>query len=211
MTTDQLITAIAADAIPSRPFARSFRYATAAGIAGAGLIFFTAIGPRPDLSPALETWRFLFKFLITVPLAAAAIAAVGELADPSKWMRDRRFPLLAPLGLLTIAAVSELLILPQGLWAVRLVGSNAVNCMTLIPLLSIIPLAAFLTVLRRGAAFDPGKTGAAAGLAAAAIAASFYALNCFDDSPLFVITWYPLATSIVVASGYLLGRRMLRW
>jgi hypothetical protein len=211
MTTDELITVIAADATPSAPFARSFRYAAGAGIAGAGLIFFVAIGPRPDLSPALETWRFLFKFLITVPLAAAAIVAVAGMAEPCKWMRDRRFALLAPLGLLAIAALSELCVLPRSLWMVRLVGSNAINCMTLIPLLSIVPLAAFLGVLRRGAAFDPGRTGAAAGLAAAAIAASFYALNCFDDSPLFVITWYPLAVSIVVAAGYLLGRRMLRW
>ncbi|HEX2366570.1 MAG TPA: NrsF family protein, partial [Bradyrhizobium sp.] len=31
------------------------------------------------------------------------------------------------------------------------------------------------------------------------------------DSPLFVIAWYPLATSIVATIGYLLGRRMLRW
>jgi len=211
MTTDQLITAIATDTILSRPFARSFRYATVAGIAGAGLIFFTAIGARPDLSPALETWRFLFKFLITVPLAATAVAAAAAMADPCKWLRDRRLLLLAPLGLLAIAALSELFVLPHGLWVVRLVGSNALNCMTLIPLLSIAPLAAFLIALRRGAASDPGRAGAAAGLAAAAIAASFYALNCFDDSPLFVITWYPLATSLVVASGYLLGRRMLRW
>ena len=94
---------------------------------------------------------------------------------------------------------------------VRLVGSNSINCMTLIPLLAIIPLATFLAVLRHGAPRDPGRTGAAAGLAAAAIAASFYALNCFDDSPLFVITWYPLATSIVAACGYLLGRSILRW
>jgi hypothetical protein len=66
-------------------------------------------------------------------------------------------------------------------------------------------------VLRRGAPRDPGRTGAVAGLAAASSAASFYAVNCFDDSPLFVITWYPLATSILVACGYLLGRRILRW
>jgi hypothetical protein len=104
-----------------------------------------------------------------------------------------------------------LFMLPRSLWMVRLVGSNSANCLTLIPLLAMMPLAAFLTVLRHGASFDPGKTGATAGLAAAAIAASFYALNCFDDSPLFVVTWYPLASSIVVAFGYLLGRRILRW
>jgi hypothetical protein len=211
MNTDQLITAIVADRSQPIPFGRSFRCAAAAGIAAAGLIFFAAIGPRQDLALALDTWRFLLKFLITVPLAAIASLVVLGMGQPHKWTKSRPLLLLAPLGLLLISALFELFMLPRSLWMVRLVGSNSANCMTLIPLLAMMPLAAFLTVLRRGASFDPGKTGATAGLAAAAIAASFYALNCFDDSPLFVVTWYPLASSIVVAFGYLLGRRILRW
>lgn len=211
MNTDQLITAIAADAAPSRPFDRSFHYATAIGIAGAGIIFFAAIGPRTDLAAALGTWRFLLKFVITVPLAIAATMAILGMSRPDTWNRYRSFPLMAPLVLLAIATLFELSVVPRSLWMVQLVGSNSINCMTLIPLLAVIPLAAFLAVLRRGAPRDPGRTGAVAGLAAAAIAASFYALNCFDDSPLFVITWYPLATSIVTAFGYLLGRRILQW
>jgi hypothetical protein len=211
MNTDQLITAIAADAAPSRPFGRLFCYTSLAGVAGAGVLFFSAIGPRPDLAAALDTWRFLFKFAITTPLAIVATLTILDMARPDRWHGYRSFPLTIPLGLLAIAALLELSVVPRSLWMARLVGSNSVNCMTLIPLLSIIPLAAFFAVLRRAAPFDPGRTGAVAGLAAAAIAASFYALNCFDDSPLFVITWYPLATSIVVACGYLLGRRILRW
>jgi hypothetical protein len=53
--------------------------------------------------------------------------------------------------------------------------------------------------------------GAVAGLAASGIAATFYASNCTDDSPLFVITWYPIAILIVAAVGYLIGRKLLRW
>jgi len=211
MHTDQLITAIAADAAPSRPFDRSFRYATAIGVAGAGVIFFAAIGPRPDLVAALGTWRFPFKFVITMPLAITATMAILGISRPGTWDKDSSFPLAAPLVLLAIAAVLELFLVPRSLWLVRLIGSNSVNCMTLIPLLAVIPLAAFLAVLRHGAPRDPGRAGGLAGLAAAAIAASFYAINCFDDSPLFVMTWYPLATSLVVALGYVLGRRTLRW
>src|SRR5215813_11418626 len=211
MHTDQLITAIAADAAPSRPFDRSFRYATAIGVAGAGVIFFAAIGPRSDLAAALGTWRFLFKFVITMPLAITATMAVLGISRPGAWDKYSSFPLAAPLVLLAIAAVFELFLVPRSLWLVRLVGSNSINCMTLIPLLAVIPLAAFLAVLRHGAPRDPGRAGGLAGLAAAAIAASFYAINCFDDSPLFVMTWYPLATSLVVALGYVLGRRTLRW
>jgi hypothetical protein len=53
--------------------------------------------------------------------------------------------------------------------------------------------------------------GAIAGLAASGIAATFYATNCTDDSPLFVVVWYPLAVGFVTLIGCLSGRRFLRW
>jgi hypothetical protein len=37
-----------------------------------------------------------------------------------------------------------------------------------------------------------------------------YAAHCTDDSPLFVATWYTLATALVTAIGALLGVRFLR-
>ena len=69
----------------------------------------------------------------------------------------------------------------------------------------------FITALKNGAPAHPGLSGAMAGLAAGSIAAVFYAMNCFDDSPLFVITWYPLAILAVVSAGYLAGARYLQW
>jgi len=69
----------------------------------------------------------------------------------------------------------------------------------------------FLAALRKGAPSQPGLAGAVAGLAASGIAATFYASNCTDDSPLFVMTWYPLAILIVTAAGYVVGRTLLRW
>jgi len=93
----------------------------------------------------------------------------------------------------------------------RLIGHNARFCLTLIPLLSIGPLACLLTALRRGAPSNPGLAGSVAGLAASGIAATLYAAYCIDDSPLFVMTWYPIATLIVTMTGYLIGRKLLRW
>jgi hypothetical protein len=73
----------------------------------------------------------------------------------------------------------------------------------------------FITALKSGAPAYPGLSGAMAGLAASSLAAAFYATNCFDDSPLFVITWYPLAilavVSAVVSAGYFASLRYLRW
>ena len=77
--------------------------------------------------------------------------------------------------------------------------------------MSIAPLAALIFALREGAPAHPAWTGALAGAAAAGVAATIYATNCTDDSPLFVASWYPLATLIVVAAGALAGRRFLAW
>ena len=40
---------------------------------------------------------------------------------------------------------------------------------------------------------------------------SLYAFHCFDDSPLFVATWYLLAAIPVVVIGAVAGSRLLRW
>ena len=65
--------------------------------------------------------------------------------------------------------------------------------------------------MREGAPQYPALSGALAGAAAAGVAATIYASNCTDDSPLFVASWYPLATLVVVAAGALAGRRFLQW
>jgi hypothetical protein len=59
------------------------------------------------------------------------------------------------------------------------------------------------------AAHQPGLTGAAG--VAAGLAAALYALQCTDDSPLFVATWYPLAILIVSLLGAAAAQRLLRW
>ena len=48
-----------------------------------------------------------------------------------------------------------------------------------------------------------------AGAAAAGVGALVYASSCPDDSPLFVATWYPLATLICMGVGAVAGRRFL--
>ena len=68
-----------------------------------------------------------------------------------------------------------------------------------------------LAILRNGAPASPALAGGAAGLLAAATAAALYAFHCFDDSPLFVVTWYAIATLPVITLGAVIGGRLLRW
>ena len=45
----------------------------------------------------------------------------------------------------------------------------------------------------------------------AGLAATLYASHCTDDSPLFVATWYTVATALVTAIGAFIGSRVLRF
>ncbi len=84
-------------------------------------------------------------------------------------------------------------------------------CLTYIPLIGIGPLAVVLLALRHGAPTSPARAGTVAGLLAGGIAATFYAAQCTDDSPLFVATWYTIAAALVSAIGALAGPRVLRF
>jgi hypothetical protein len=85
------------------------------------------------------------------------------------------------------------------------------RCTITIPILAAPIVAALIVALRAGAPLQPGWTGALARAASAGVAALVFAPSCPDDSPLFVATWYPLATLICAGVGALAGRRFLAW
>jgi hypothetical protein len=119
--------------------------------------------------------------------------------------------LLPVLFLLAVAGTAELASWPSSRWLDLLIGSNAAGCLLLIPVLSVLPLAAAFGVLRRAAPARPPVAGAVAGLFAGAIGAALYATHCTDDSPLFVATWYGAAIAFVTGIGAVLGKKLLRW
>ncbi|MGA2793577.1 MAG: NrsF family protein [Roseiarcus sp.] len=212
MKTSQLIDALVADR--SRQGLRlgaRFFLALGAGALVSACLFFAAIGPRPDIVLAAHTLRFDLKFMDALALALPSALLALRLLRPDARPGALALAFLAPFLLLGAAVVTELALVPADLWGTRLIGSNAVHCLTIIPLLSIAPLAALLMVMREGAPQNPRIAGALAGAAAAGIAATLYASNCPDDSPLFVASWYPLATLIAVAAGAFAGDRLLRW
>ena len=211
MKTKDLIAALVADRAASRlSFARGFALAwLAGGVVSLGL-FFVVLGLRRDLAAALGTWRFDLKLVLVLLALVLAFGLCRVLGRPVAAPHPGRR--LLPLAVLAAAAVAiELLVVPPASWGTRLVGSNALVCLTAIPLLALAPLATVLAALRSAAPASPTLAGAAAGLLAATAAASLYAFHCFDDSPLFVATWYTLAAIPVVAIGAIAGRRLLRW
>ena len=212
MRTSDFIAALAADA-PARSTSIGRRLALALGVGAlvSATVFMAALGPRHDIAAAAHTMRFDLKFVDTLALLLPCALLCLRLSRPDAGPGAMAAWLAAPFVLLLGAVAMELMMVPPQLWATRLIGHNWMHCLMLIPLLSIAPLAGLILALRDGAPRHPALTGALAGMAAAGVSATIYATNCTDDSPLFVASWYPLATLVVVAAGALAGRQFLRW
>jgi hypothetical protein len=212
METEQLIRTLAADnAHRARPvgFVLTLALLSAAPVSVA--MFYAGLGMRPDVMTAMHNPFFDMKFVVTLALAVSAIAVSLHLSRPEASLRGWGWLLLIPAGILAREIGSEMM-MPQRLpMMTRLIGSNSRVCMTAIPLLSLPLLAAALIGLRRGAPTRPAVAGAIAGMLSAGLAATLYASHCTDDSPLFVATWYTIATALMATIGALAGSRVLRF
>ena len=212
MDTNELIKALVANTRqPVTSLATAWWSAAGLAIGIAALVFFATLGLRPDIAAATETPRFLFKFAVTITLAASAFGGARLLSRPDGTLR-RALPWLAAApALLALAVIAELVVLPADTWSATIIGTNSMACLTYIPLIGLGPLAGFLLVLRHGAPSRPALAGAVAGVLAGGIAATFYAAHCTDDSPLFVATWYTIAIAGLALLGAAAAGRLARW
>ena len=210
MKTDDLINVLSADSAGPPFLARNWAVAIGVGLLIPILLIVLTFGFRPDLGRALETWRVLVKFAVTASLAVSCVAMARQINRPEPSSMPY-WPAVGTLAILFGAIVLEMLLVPETEWWRRMVGTNALWCLALVPALSLVPLAIILQIFKYGATTRPGFAGGIAGLLSGALGASAYALHCTDDSPFFVLLWYGLGIAAVTTIGGLLGRRILRW
>lgn len=212
MKTDDLISRLSADQPPpQRPAGQSLALAAVLAIICASGVMLLSIGPRPDFAAALGTWRFDMKFVVTLTLASSAYFLLRRAIYPEGFARAPLWIILAAPALLAAAVAYELTVLPASAWWSAQMGTNWLHCLVLVPLFGLLPLVLALWGIRQGASTRPALTGFLAGLLAGGLGAAAYAANCPDDSPLFVMTWYPVGILGLGALGALAGGRVLRW
>ena len=212
METEQLIRTLAADnAHRARPVGLVLALALLAAAPVAVAMFLAGLGVRPDVMTAMHNPFFNLKFVETLALAISAIVVSLHLSRPEASVKGWGWLLLIPVGILAGGVAVEMMMPQKVPMMTRLVGSNSRVCLTAIPLMSLPLLAAALIGLRHGAPTRPAIAGAIAGLLSAGLAATLYASHCTDDSPLFVVTWYTIATAVVAAVGALVGSKVLKF
>jgi len=212
MDTDRLIRTLATDNDSrARPVGTVLAMALLVALPVSAAMLLMTLGVRKDVMTAMHNPFFDLKFVVTLALAVPAIALSLHLSRPEAALRGLAWWLLLPVVILALGISGEMM-LPQRLpMMTRLVGNNSRVCLVAIPAFSLPLLAAALFGLRHGAPARPALAGALAGLLSAGLAATLYAAHCDDDSPLFVATWYTLATALVTAVGALAGARLLRF
>lgn len=210
MRTDDFIRALAADDRRSMSTSTVLAVALLAA-APLSIAFFVAVlGVRPDFAKAIHSPFFDLKFAVTLSLALPAIVLAIALAQPGKEIGVRSRLLLFPVVLLVIGIACDLTAPQTRTWAARLIGDNALVCLTAIPAMGLPLLIAGLVALRHGAVTRPAAAGSVTGLLAGGLAATVYAAHCTDDSPLFVASWYSVGIAVLSATGAVAGHRVLR-
>ncbi|MDX2289522.1 MAG: DUF1109 domain-containing protein [Hyphomicrobiaceae bacterium] len=211
MKTDDLIANLAAEAGKRQSPVRG---RLLFGLTVGGLVsltgFLLAMGVRPDLEDALVTWRFDLKLaILVIALVLAADDCLRHSAPlPAQAISNRH---LFVLALIAGGISVDLASTPAEAWPSLAIGQNALVCLTAIPVLAVAPFVSVMQAMRSGAPASPAAAGAAVGRLAAVLAALFYGLHCTDDSPLFVATWYTLAVALMMGTGAIAGRFVLRW
>ena len=134
---------------------------------GALALYVLFVGPRPDIAEAARTLRFNLKFVDALALTLPSLMLLFRLARPDAKPGTLALWLFAPLILLALAVVVELMVVPSSESLPRLVGHNMRYCTTMIPMMAAPILAALIAAMRAGAPQHPGWTGALAGAASA--------------------------------------------
>lgn len=213
MKTEDLIAMLARqpDALPDTRPARDALLAGLVGLCAAFVLMSLLLGPRPDLALALATPLFWQKIGTLAALVAVAGIVAYRAGLPGRALRNtERLRWAVPAWLAAATAVT-LLAAPEGGRLALFHSPTILTCLTMVPLLAVLPAAAMVLALRRAAPTEPARAARAVGWMAGAIGAFAYAFHCQADQPGYVLLWYGLAIGLSVVISQAIATRWLRW
>jgi hypothetical protein len=112
MKTDDFIRALSADLdAPQLPLRPMIALTFLAGAFVSLVLFGVTLGPRPDLPVAMESARFMFKFVVTLLLALCSALLIWRLARPGAPARPQAMLLATIPVLLAFGVAAELMLL----------------------------------------------------------------------------------------------------
>lgn len=213
MQTDELISLMATSSQPVDTgwLRRATWLAALVAMIAATIAVLLTLGARRDLAGAWASAPVLGKVLLGASVAGIAVAVFQRSLRPGLRPRGHLSLILLPIAAVMLWALVVLARAPGGEWASLTFGRSWQACLISVVLYGLIPFAAMIAIARRGAPVDLRLTGAAAGVASAALATIAYSVHCPEDTIPFIASWYPLAMAIMAAVGALAFPRFVRW
>lgn len=214
MKTDQLISALAADAVPvsTRQADRRFVLNLLLGAVASAVAMQLFLGVRPDLATAALLPMFWVKLAFPASLAGVAAVGLWRLGHPG--VRLGRVAVIGgalPVAMLWALAGAALVVAEPAQRLALILGRTWLECLVSIAMLSIPVLWIALRAVRALAPTRPALAGGCAGLFAGAAAAFAYALHCPELQAPFLAVWYVAGMLVPSGVGTLVGRRLLHW
>jgi len=211
--TDELVALLSTNPEPAdrRSVARALCVALAAGSIVSLGIALVGLGIRSDLMTARAFAFLLLKLAFTVGIVSLALVYLTRLARPGGERKTSAVLVAIPFGAIAVLSLISLGFAPSSHWDKMIVGDQGLECLLSIPIIAIVPFAAAIWAVRRGAPTNLARAGAFAGLIAGGVSAMAYALHCTDDSLPFVAVWYGGTIVLCTLAGAALGPRLLRW
>lgn len=185
-----------------------------AGLIAGGLVTFAIVALglhfQPLRAAAQQPW-FWMKAAYTGLLTIAGAITVRRLSIPGTRLGAAPFAaLLIVLAMLALGA-GQIFATGAGERLTLWLGHTWKVCSPLILLLALPIYACLVVAIRNLAPTRLARTGAAAGFAAGALAATLYGLHCPEQAAAFAATWYTLGIAGATAVGALTGGWLLRW
>jgi hypothetical protein len=209
--TDQLIDLLSTNVEPvkSGHLKKTLVLALLIGGVAAFCVMLTAVGLRSQVSDKLDPGYLVVKLLFTISLVVLGAMLLTRLMRPGSG--ERNTPAVFPFLMIACAGIIAVAFGEPMAWGRMLFGMHWVTCLVCIPLFAVVPFAALIWALRRGAPTNLTQTGAIAGLVAGALGATAYAFHCPDDSVPYIAIWYGTLVAFCGLIGAILGPRLLRW
>lgn len=213
MKTDQLIDMLSTNVEPvkSGQVSKRLLWALAIGGAASFCVMLATVGLRTAATGGIQVRFLALKLLFMLSVVGIGTALLMKLIRPGQEGRKLFAVIFLPFLAIGFAGIVGLALEPSAAWRQMILGTQMVTCLVCIPLFAIVPFAALIWALRKGAPTNLKRTGAIAGLVAGALGAAAYAFYCCDDSLPFIALWYGGMVALCAWIGARLGPRLLRW
>jgi hypothetical protein len=213
MKTDDLVALLSTNLEPvdRKALVRTLCLAVGAGLIVALGIAFLGLGIRSDFASAGALIFLAIKLAFAIGIVGLAMIYLTRLARPGGEGKLSPFLIIAPFAVIVLLAAISLGSAPRAHWDRMIVGDQWLECLLSIPIIAVVPFAASIWAVRKGAPTNLVRSGAFAGLIAGGISAMGYALHCTDDSLPFIAVWYGGTIVLCTLAGAALGPRLLRW